>query len=165
MRVLLTGGVKSGKSSFALEYAREHFPREKYFLATSVPLDDEMSKRIEIHQDERNTLFDGEYTTIEEPVVIDTALRNNMVVDCITMWINNMFYYDKTDLLDEILEGIIKNMPENIIFITNEVGLGNIPPDQLTRQYNMTLAGANKQLAAACDEVYLLTCGIPLQVK
>ncbi|QQO07480.1 bifunctional adenosylcobinamide kinase/adenosylcobinamide-phosphate guanylyltransferase [Breznakiella homolactica] len=169
MRVLITGGVKSGKSSRALGLALENFSPPRYFIATAEKTDAEMEQRIARHRGERrgpdgNDLF----VTLEEPVDLPGAIAragNMILVDCIPMWINNLMYYKKTDLFPGFLEKITAAMPENIIFVTNETGLGNIPFDETTRQYNLLLAEANRELARMVHRVEFMVCGIPLTVK
>jgi len=161
---LITGGVKSGKSSRALELARKQFASPIHFIATAEALDDEMKTRIARHQMERG----DDFITIEEPVDIDQAVANAgpmVLVDCIPMWINNLVYYKKEDAFKRILEGFIGNMSGNCIVVTNETGLGNIPFDETTRRYNLILAEANRRIAAAADAVEFMVSGIPLKVK
>ena len=164
MITLITGGVKSGKSSRALELARNHFSRPIYFIATAEVLDEEMRVRIARHQDERGE----EFITLEEPVEIDKAVAKAgpyLVVDCIPMWVNNLIYYKREDEFSSILEAFIRNLSRDCFVVTNETGLGNIPFDEMTRRYNILLAEANRRIAAAADAVELMVAGIPLKVK
>jgi adenosylcobinamide kinase / adenosylcobinamide-phosphate guanylyltransferase len=160
MRTLLTGGVKSGKSSRALVLARA-FPEPRYFLATAEPIDEEMSARIARHKADRADAF----ITIEEPLDIQDKLRENMVLDCVTLWLNNLFHYGREDRIDEEVERLIARLPRNIVIVTNEVGLGIVPADPLSRRYGEALGRANARLASACDEVVLMVAGLPLTVK
>jgi adenosylcobinamide kinase / adenosylcobinamide-phosphate guanylyltransferase len=161
MRTLITGGVKSGKSTFALAAAEGFAPGEKTFLATAIPFDDEMRARIARHKAERNDRF----LTIEEPIDIHTVLAERMVVDCLTMWVNNLLFRDEEARFAGILSAFIERLPRDIAIVTNEVGLGNIPPDPVSRKYNLMLAEANTRVAAACDSVVFMVSGIPLVVK
>ena len=160
MRVLITGGVKSGKSSYALSLADQNFEHFTY-VATAIPFDDEMKQRIAVHRRERG----DKYRTIEEPVAIHTVVGEDTIVDDITVWMNNLFYKGMEESWKEILEQFITNLPQRIIVITNETGLGNIPPDRTTRAYNRYLGEANIMLANAMDTVYFMVAGIPLKVK
>ncbi|MDR3336217.1 MAG: bifunctional adenosylcobinamide kinase/adenosylcobinamide-phosphate guanylyltransferase [Treponema sp.] len=182
MIILITGGIKSGKSRHALDLALEwQFPIS--FIATAEALDEEMKGRIARHREERARLAgigaatggavgnkpvaDGGFITIEEPLELDRAVAaagERAVVDCIPMWVNNLMYYKREDDFRAILEGFIANM-RNCIVVTNETGLGNVPFDEETRRYNLLLAEANRKIAAAADRVELLVCGIPLKVK
>lgn len=161
MRTLLTGGVKSGKSSRALELARDFSPGERFFLATATAFDEEMADRIRRHREERA----GAFTTIEEPLELAGALRPRVVVDCVPMWLNNLFYHDRDAEAEALLDAFIAAMPEEIVIVTNEIGMGVIPADPLSRRYGVALGRINARLAAACDRVELLVAGIPIRVK
>jgi len=168
MRTLLTGGVKSGKSSRALFLGRDEFPKPYYFIATSESIDEEMAERIRIHRAERGT----EFTTIEEPLRIDQAIQEaieggagGVILDCLPLWVNNLMYRERIDQFHSILEAFISAPLDHVVVVTNETGLGNIPFDPETRRYNLLLAEANRTLAAAYDRVEFLVSGIPLKVK
>jgi adenosylcobinamide kinase/adenosylcobinamide-phosphate guanylyltransferase len=183
MVTLISGGVKSGKSSRALEIARETFKTPIYFVATAEKLDGEMSERIKRHQAERGAGF----ITLEEPLELGAALARAAeaakstgigldlsaetggcfaaVIDCLPMWVNNLMYYRREEEFDSLLEGLIKQLPRDCVIVTNECGLGNIPFDESTRRYNLLLAEANKKIAAAADRVEFMVSGIPLRVK
>ncbi len=160
MKVLITGGIKSGKSSYALKIAGE-FQGQKTFVATATAFDEEMKHRIEIHKKER----DPGYKTLEEPVYIQKAAGENMVLDCLTMWMNNLFFNGIEDQWKGILTSFLDSMPDNTVIVTNEVGLGNIPPDRVSRKYNEYLAAANKLTAEKVDRVIMMVAGLPLILK
>lgn len=160
MRVLITGGVKSGKSRRALQLAADFAP-DRWFLATATAFDDEMRQRIARHRAERACSF----FTIEEPVAIDTVMHERMVLDCIPMWLNNLFFEQREADWEPILDRVIAGLPRDIIIVTNETGMGVIPADPLSRRYGMALAMANARLATAVDSVELMVAGLPLRVK
>ena len=160
MKTLITGGVKSGKSSRALELARTFSP-DRWFLATATAFDDEMRDRIERHKAERTSAFN----TIEEPIDIDTAVRPRMIVDCIPMWLNNLFFAEREQDWEQILARFMARWPEDVVVVTNEIGMGVIPADPMSRRYGMALGLANARLAAAADRVELMVAGIPLRIK
>jgi adenosylcobinamide kinase / adenosylcobinamide-phosphate guanylyltransferase len=160
MRTLVTGGIKSGKSSYALSLARE-FEAPRRFVATAERLDSEMDARIERHRRERG----DEFETFEEPLAIDRALAENMVLDCLTLWVNNVLYYEKEGHFDAWLSSFIERLPKNIVVVTNEVGMGFIPADPLSRRYGELLGRANFMVASACDRVVLMVAGQALRVK
>jgi adenosylcobinamide kinase/adenosylcobinamide-phosphate guanylyltransferase len=167
MRTLVTGGVKSGKSSFALELAQarrfdtgEKGPRLR-FLATAEAFDEEMREKIRLHRLERAAVWE----TIEEPVRIDEAVAGCGILDCIPMWLNNLYYRGIESQWPEILERLVAALPEEIVIVTNETGMGTIPVDLLSRRYHTDLGTINKRLARACDRVVLMVAGIPLVVK
>jgi adenosylcobinamide kinase / adenosylcobinamide-phosphate guanylyltransferase len=160
MRTLITGGVKSGKSNRALELAAG-FTGTKHFLATATAFDDEMRDRIARHRAERA----GAFITIEEPVAIDLALRNCMIVDCIPMWLNNLFFFERESECEVILKRFIALLPEELVIVTNEIGMGVIPADPISRRYGIALGLVNASLAKAVDSVELMVAGLPLRVK
>lgn len=160
MRTLITGGIKSGKSSFALRLAEE-FSEPRYFLATAEAFDDEMKARIAKHKEERAERF----TTIEEPLEIDQKLSENMILDCLPLWLNNMFHYGRESSLEKSVDSLIAKLPENIVLVTNEIGMGFIPADPLSRRYGDALGRLNARIAASCDRVILMVAGQPLAVK
>ncbi len=159
-RLLITGGIKSGKSSYALERANM-LPGNKNFLATAIPFDKEMEDRIIRHKEERGS----EYITIEEPIEIHLHIKDNLILDCITVWMNNLFYKQREDDWKNILELFLSRNKDNIIIVTNEVGLGNVPMDPVARKYNEYLAAANKMIAKSMDEVVLMVSGLPMWIK
>jgi adenosylcobinamide kinase/adenosylcobinamide-phosphate guanylyltransferase len=160
MRTLITGGVKSGKSRHALVIAEE-FGEPRFFLATAEAFDDEMREKIARHKAERRERF----ATIEEPLAIHECLRENMILDCLPLWLNNMFHYGREEAVDETIEALLAKMPKNIVIVTNEIGMGFVPADALSRRYGNTLGRVNARLAAACDRVILMVSGVPLAIK
>jgi adenosylcobinamide kinase / adenosylcobinamide-phosphate guanylyltransferase len=162
MRTLITGGVKSGKSGYALKLAAAFPPGPgPYFLATARAFDDEMRERIARHRAERGPGF----VTIEEPVAIHEAIRERTVIDCIPMWLNNLFYDGREDEIEPILGAFIERMPRECVIVTNETGMGIIPADATSRRYGLALGVANARLAAAVDRVVLMVSGISLEIK
>lgn len=171
MKTLITGGVKSGKSRYALDLARTEFGDPKLFVATAAVLDDEMAERIAKHRAERGSGGFGTFETVEEQLRIDRAIARSAdgfggaVVDCLPMWTNNLMHYGKEAEFEAILDAFVAALPEHVVVVTNETGLGNIPFDPETRRFNRLLAEANRRVAAACDRVILMVSGIPLRVK
>ncbi|MGA1862064.1 bifunctional adenosylcobinamide kinase/adenosylcobinamide-phosphate guanylyltransferase [Deferribacter thermophilus] len=165
MVTLITGGIKSGKTDFATKLALKYTNRA--YLATAEPIDEEMVKRINKHKAERGNLFH----TIEEPINIHKALKNNsdfevILIDCMTTWLANLFHYQKD--IEEYTTYLLQTMGSlnfDIIIITNEVGFGVIPADSMTRKYVDTLGILNQKIAALADECYLLVSGIPIKIK
>jgi adenosylcobinamide kinase/adenosylcobinamide-phosphate guanylyltransferase len=161
--ILITGGEKSGKSTYAMRTALERGPR-RAFVATAEPLDDEMRARIKYHREERGSLFE----TIEEPVDVPTVLRrcasyDVVLVDCMTTWLGNLIHYqrDLTTMKDELLASVSGNE----VFVTNEVGMGIIPMDASTRLYVEELGRLNAALAQRAERVVFMIAGLPLVLK
>ncbi len=161
--ILVTGGERSGKSSFALKKALE-FGAKRAFIATAEAIDDEMRRRIEKHKSERADLFD----TFEEPIYIDKILMKTSsydvcVVECMTTWIGNILY--RALDLNERVENFIDSLNGNEIIVTNEVGMGIVPVDAMTRRYVEELGRLNARIAKLCDEVYFMVSGIAVKIK
>ncbi|MDR0408993.1 MAG: bifunctional adenosylcobinamide kinase/adenosylcobinamide-phosphate guanylyltransferase [Spirochaetaceae bacterium] len=173
MITLITGGIKSGKSKRALDLAalwnsggRQPAIRAS-FIATAEALDDEMKIRIEKHKAER---AGRGFDTIEEPFDLAAALSrsgSHVIVDCLTMWVNNMMYHKREADFEDALGAFISELrgKQEAVIVSNETGLGNIPADELTRRYNLMLAAAARRTAEAADHVEFMVAGLPLTVK
>ena len=169
--VLIGGGVRSGKSSFAQKMAEE-MPGRRAYLATAQALDLEMEKRIAKHRADRDERW---HKTIEEPLELTSALQaassefDVILVDCLTLWLSNLMGRDDSD--EQILKTIdtladnINHLPATIILVTNEVGLGLVPEHPLSRRFRDLSGFANQHLAAACREVYFTVWGLPQKLK
>jgi adenosylcobinamide kinase/adenosylcobinamide-phosphate guanylyltransferase len=168
MIMLITGGIKSGKSYRALDLAKKKWKFPVSFIATAEALDEEMQLRIARHREERARLAGNNgFLTIEEPINIGKAITGAgqyVILDCIPMWVNNLMYYKREADFSQILDAFIRGM-DHCIVVTNETGLGNIPADEATRRYNLLLAEANRKIAAVADIVEFMVSGIPLRVK
>jgi adenosylcobinamide kinase/adenosylcobinamide-phosphate guanylyltransferase len=160
MRTLITGGVKSGKSRHALELASAFLPPRR-FLATAEAFDDEMRDKIARHRAERSDRFE----TVEEKIDIHERLGERMVLDCLPLWLNNLMHYGREADFETILAALIERLPEEIVIVTNEIGMGFVPAEPSSRRYGVLLGTANARVAAACDRVILMVAGLPLRVK
>jgi adenosylcobinamide kinase/adenosylcobinamide-phosphate guanylyltransferase len=168
---LITGGTRSGKSSFALDVASKNYER-RVFIATAVAFDEEMKRRIVQHQKERGNLFH----TLEEPVHLTETLSavppgtEVALVDCLTVWIGNLYHhFQQSDAVvrshvDEFLK-VVPQVSYDLILVTNEVGWGIVPENPLARSFRDMAGYLNRQVAERAKRVYLLCCGIPLEVK
>lgn len=167
--ILLTGGARSGKSRYALTLASTYDRRG--FVATAEAFDADMSDRIARHKEERGEA----YRTVEEPLDVAGALRglqgrvDVVVVDCLTVWLGNLMHHLGADLEVfgpvEDLIALVEAPPCDLILVTNEVGMGIIPGDAVTRRYRDLLGRLNQRLAECADEVILLVSGLPLRLK
>ncbi len=167
--ILITGGSRSGKSSYALKAAEKY--KNKVFLATASVCDNEMKKRVAAHQKERGNSF----VTIEEPLNPAEAIKNLpentdvVLLDCLTVWQGNLLYkyndkfFDYPEIAD-FLE-VLKKPPTNIIIVTNEVGSGIVPENAMSRKFCDMAGKTNQQVAAIADSVVLVVCGIPVVIK
>ncbi|MFH1379527.1 MAG: bifunctional adenosylcobinamide kinase/adenosylcobinamide-phosphate guanylyltransferase [bacterium] len=168
--IFILGGLKSGKSSFAVKEAQDLSPRVA-FIASGIAFDAEMSKRISTHQKGRPSSWD----TFEEPGRIAELLKTKcknypvIIIDCLTLLINNLMMDETTDdaILSEITNIVheIDALNGTVIIIANEVGLGIIPDNALARKFGDLAGIANQIVAQKAEEVYLMTAGVPLKIK
>jgi adenosylcobinamide kinase/adenosylcobinamide-phosphate guanylyltransferase len=174
---LIIGGARSGKSRLAQEMAREG-GGEVLFVATAEAGDDEMERRIAAHRRSRPPHWKTlEVTTnIGEKISAEIGRASTVVVDCITLLVSNVFAAhgwstDDAEMekaVDAEMQGLIDCVDRSearFIIVTNEVGLGIIPADRVSRLYRDLLGRANRMLAARADEVLLIVAGIPLAIK
>ncbi len=163
MKVLITGGIKSGKSRLALQIA-DRFDGKRIFIATAEPFDEEMEDRIKRHKMERGDRF----TTVEEPLYLHNVLQrlecSVAIIDCLTVWCGNLMHHGKLELIDDFLEAF-KRVSYNIVVITNEVGLGIVPSSQLSREYIDRLGLLNQKVASISDVVIFMVSGLQLLLK
>jgi adenosylcobinamide kinase/adenosylcobinamide-phosphate guanylyltransferase len=170
------GGARSGKSAYATELARNS-PGTIYYVATAEPSDDEMRERIMQHQIERP----AEWRTLEEPIDIaeriasDVEPDSTVIVDCLTVWLGNVFHHGRDESparLREQASAIVErlctaasDLQLRMIVVSNEVGTGLVPSDPVSRLYRDVLGGVNQAVADRADEVVLLVAGIPMHIK
>ena len=174
---LILGGARSGKSSYALKLAEES-RKSVTFIATAQAFDEEMSARIQKHKAERP----ANWETLELPLNIASSIsqiKSNLVIlDCVTLWVTNlMMQFVKDDLVDEnpfmqaiqteteTLLAAIQKADQEWLIVSNEVGLGLVPPYQMGRVYRDALGWANQRLAKEAEHVLFMVAGIPMTVK
>ena len=167
---LLIGGVRSGKSRFAVELAKRFNGRIVY-VATCQPQDRAMRRRIAHHRQERPT----PWRTIEHPANLASTLvrldghAEGAIIDCLTMYVSELLMARQTDAairqrIERLCE-TIHTRPYPVIMVTNEVGSGVVPAHPLGRRFR-DVAGLANQIAARCaDQVYVLVAGIPTLIK
>ncbi len=166
MKILILGGVKSGKSRLALKIAKNFAP-PRLFVATAEPFDAEMQEKIKRHQKERGP----SWQTLEAPLELCAALEESStygvcLVDCLTVWLGNLFYYQRpVDKEVSRLVETVARVDTNLIFVSNEVGLGVLPGTKESRVYVDSLGLLNQELAKLCDRVYLVVAGLLLPLK
>jgi len=179
--ILIIGGVRSGKSRFAQELALK-LGKPVLFVATAVAGDEEMQQRIEEHRRARPS----DWSTLEVTTHVGSQISPKIgqaqvvIVDCITLLVNNLFnqYSDQASqpidaaLIEQMLVAEINELIECInqvnasfIVVTNEVGTGLVPANQVGRLYRDLLGKANQMLAQVADEVYLMVAGLPVPIK
>jgi adenosylcobinamide kinase/adenosylcobinamide-phosphate guanylyltransferase len=167
--IFVTGGAKSGKSSFALGEAAKH-EGQKAFIATAEALDEEMVNRIEKHKGQRGDDWD----TYEEPIQIaETVARladrySVIVLDCLTLWLSNAMHRNADIELEiENFLNILSHYKHDshIYIVSNEVGTGIVPENKLARQFRDLAGIINQKIAGASDEVFMVVAGIPVKIK
>jgi len=161
---LIGGGARSGKSRFAQEYAERRFERPA-LVATAQALDEEMAARIARHRSERSP----RWGTIEEPLEIVAAMQrefgrfDGFVVDCLTLWLNNILPDGAENEVASLVDGLTAGPP--VVLVTNEVGCGIVPDNELARRFRDLAGILNRRCAEAAQEVYWMAFGIPLRVR
>lgn len=164
---LVTGGGRSGKSAWALARAAGY--GSGVFIATAEPLDDEMRQRIDAHRRERPATL----STIEEPLDLCAAIgripaqAEVAVIDCLAVWVGNLMHHRPSrerEAVDRCIDAMA-HATIDLIVVTNEVGMGIIPDNALSRNYRDLLGTVNQRLAAIAQEVVLMVCGLPIALK
>ncbi len=173
--VLVTGGCRSGKSDYAQKLA-ELRPGRRVYVATCPIIDEEMSSRIEAH---RLARADRGWDTIEQPLdlpaAINAADHDVLLIDCLTLWVNNLMHQADQAGSDFTEDDVRKSVGEllaacrahngTVVMVTNEVGMGIVPNNALARRYRDLVGRVNQIIAAEADVVTLVSCGIPLHLK
>lgn len=174
---LIIGGARSGKSHFAQELALKT-GGAVLFVATAEAGDDEMKQRIEAHRKSRPSAWQTlEATTrIGRQITRNTSGATTVIIDCITLLMNNVFQQLGEESEAALLEreamaeigelmACIDQSDASFIIVTNEAGLGIVPTDRVSRLYRDLLGRANQRLAQHADEVILMVAGIPVTIK
>ncbi len=164
---LITGGQRSGKSLFAEDITLS-LSDQPVYLATSRIWDEAHRERIEIHKQRRG----NQWTTIEEEKFLSQNDFTGKVVllDCITLWINNFFFdnvENDTKSLQEIIQELEKLFAQDCdwIIVTNELGLGGHPGNKIALRFNDLQGSINQYIAKKADRVTLIISGLPLEIK
>ena len=168
---LVIGGCRSGKSTFALNQANDVEGDNKFFIATSVPTDNEMERRVEKHKLERGE----KWHTVEEPVHLHAGIEtvgkraDVILVDCLTLWISNLmasnYDQEKIETAVEKLERTLIKSNCPVFLVSNEVGTGIVPENLLARQFRDFSGYVNQRIAKAADRVVMVVAGIDVQIK
>lgn len=169
--IFVTGGARSGKSDFAMTLAEEAGGSPVY-LATATPGDPEMAERIRKHQASRG---DG-WITVEEPVNLADAVSNiepvaALVIDCVTLWLTNLLMIDQDGFEESACERArelvyaLKGVQGTAVVVSNEVGMGIVPDNALSRKFRDAAGVVNRIIVEASDEAYLMISGMPVKIK
>ncbi len=172
--VFITGGARSGKSSFALNQAAG-IPGRKAYIATAEPLDGEMSERIRKHRDERGP----EWETFEEPLELPSLIGDLkdrysvILIDCLTLWLSNVLGRRAETPPGEEAGSLVRVLRDyktrpaasSVYIVSNEVGMGIVPGNELARRFRDLAGRLNQEVAAVADKAYLVVSGVPLRIK
>ena len=165
--ILITGGARSGKSSYAEQLALR-LSANPVYLATARVWDDEFRQRVVKHQERRGP----EWTNIEEEKQLSKhhLEGRTVLIDCITMWCNN-FFFDLHDDIEATLEAMkqeflkFTHQEATFIFVTNEIGMGGTSVNDVQRRFTDLQGWFNQFVASQADEVIFMVSGIPMKIK
>ena len=169
--IFVIGGCRSGKSREALEMAEGMPGGHKTFIATCIPRDAEMKRRVAQHQKERSL----NWRTVEVPVHLPQAIAeksreaNIVLVDCLTLWISNLMLELEDDrkilaCLPELIRALnTADCP--VVLVSNEVGTGIVPENRLSRRFRDLVGSTNQAVARQADRVVWMVAGIPVGIK
>ena len=162
MITVVTGGARSGKSTYAVELGTRH-TGSVVFVATAPPLDGDMEARIARHRAER-----PDWPTVEEPhdwagTIAAAPADALVIVDCITLWVSNLMWRGDTDADVEAtarrVADQLRTTTAHVVLVTNEVGLGVHPETELGRRYRDLLGRVNQILVAVADRALFMVSG------
>lgn len=162
----VTGGAASGKSTFAEKVVRAT-GKPKTYVATMQPYDDEMRAKLEKHQQQRG----GDWTTIEAQIdivsVLDQASADDIILlDCVTLWLTNVLLGDHdVDAACDALVNALLTCACDVVVVSNEVGMGIVPDNALSRKFRNAQGKVNQMIAARADVVMTVISGLPLVLK
>jgi len=168
-KTLIIGGIRSGKSRYA-ESLLKKSSRHVSYIATAKADDDEMQQRIADHKASRP----ADWRIIEEPYALaETLLHYDkeghiFLVECLTLWITQLLCLNDDERMYTELEAVHNLLPtlkSEIIFVSNEVGLGIIPYDKISRRYVDIAGRFNQQIAECVDDVVFVIAGLPHNIK
>jgi len=165
--ILITGGARSGKSSYAEKTALRLSPHPVY-MATARIWDEEFRQRVLRHQRDRSK----EWENIEEEKELSKHQfpERTILIDCVTLWCTN-YLFDSNDSIDQLLETIkaefdkFTDQDATFIFVSNEIGLGGTSPNDIQRKFTDLVGWVNQYIASRSDEVYFMVSGIPMKIK
>lgn len=169
MKALILGGVRSGKSRHAEELAARH-GGSIALIATATAGDEEMAARIAAHRARRPE----HWRVVEEPITLGRALLelarpdSFVIIDCLTLWLTNILMQSDAALLErecDALLAAVRAAAGSVILVSNEVGSGIVPVNELARRFSDAAGSLHQRLAQVCDRVLLMVAGLPLTVK
>ena len=161
---LILGGAKSGKTAHALASC----PAPHCYIATAQALDPEMQSRISAHKAERRETWG----LAEAPLDLANAIRTEaadgraLLIDCLTLWLSNLMHEQRAVEAEiDTLLAAAQTAPGRIVMVSNEIGLGLVPMEKLSREFRDAQGMLNQQVAAAADNVRFIAAGLPMILK
>ena len=172
--ILVTGGARSGKSSFAEKLALKIGNNKAAYIATAQIFDEEMSQRVKIHKSRRNSNWANYEAPFDADKIFPTVTENVILFDCVTMYLTNWILTKNLDdenifsefeiFIDKLVAAAQKSCA-TVIFVSNEVGAGIVPENKLARIFRDFAGIANQKIAAQAEKVFLVTAGIAVDIK
>lgn len=179
--ILVTGGQRSGKSTYAEKISLELSGNSKcIYMATAKVWDDEFAKRVALHKQRRGE----QWINIEEEKFLSkhNVAGKVVLVDCVTLWSTNFFFEistsqenesssEKGNVVKRSLEAVkdefdkFTRQDATFVFVTNEIGLSGVSDNKIQRQFTDLLGWLNQYIASKADEVYFMVSGIPIKIK
>ena len=169
--IYVTGGARSGKSSYAQQLAEQH-QGDLLYIAPARVEDDEMVTRIELHRQARGERWQllEEQLWLAERLPDAAAGKGALLLDCVTLWITNLFFHFDEQQgavlaeVDRLIE-LAWQLDEPLYLVSNELGSGIVPENPLARKFRDLAGIVNQRLAAAADEAWLVVSGLPVKLK
>ena len=169
MNILVLGGVRSGKSRYAEQFAGGG-AGSVIVVVTASAGDEEMAARIAAHRARRPP----HWQVVEEPVELGRAITRAaapgtvVIVDCLTLWLSNLLALGDHKVLASERQALKSAMSESqgtIVLVSNEVGSGIVPTNELARRFRDEAGTLHQELAQLCDQVIWMVAGLPMVVK
>ncbi|MEW6067676.1 MAG: bifunctional adenosylcobinamide kinase/adenosylcobinamide-phosphate guanylyltransferase [Nitrospirota bacterium] len=166
--VFITGGARSGKSSFAIAEASK-IKGKKAYIATAEAIDKEMKDRIKKHKKQRG----DDWYTHEEPIKISGVIKkikdgySVIVLDCLTLWLSNIMHTNleiETEI-EHLISSLVTCHSSRVYIVSNEVGMGIVPENEMARRFRDYAGILNQKVAEVSDEAYMVVAGIPMKIN
>ncbi len=169
--IYITGGARSGKSSYAQQLVEQH-QGDLLYIAPARVEGDEMATRIELHRQARGERWQllEEQLWLAERLPDAAAGKGALLLDCVTLWVTNLFFHFDEQSgpvlaeVDRLIE-LAWQLDEPLYLVSNELGSGIVPENRLARKFRDLAGIVNQRLAAAADEAWLVVSGLPVKLK
>ena len=172
--ILVTGGARSGKSTFAEKLALKLGNGRAAYIATAQIFDEEIATRVKIHQDRRKNNWANYEAPFDAEKIFPLVTENVILFDCVTMYLTNWILtqnlddkniFSEFEILIEKLVTAAQKSCATVIFVSNEVGGGIVPENKLARIFRDLAGLANQKIAAHSEKVFLTVSGLAVDIK